>query len=93
MTAEVEEVVEKDDSGSEVLAYMREIRGAFEEYIKTNKKIPKEVLKSLSTISDPARFADVSVTHLPLQTKEKQETMQESCSVVRRKKKWKEARY
>ncbi len=71
MMVEVDEVEETDNSGPEVLAYMREIRGAFDEYIKTNKKIPKEVLKSLSAISDPARFADVSVSHLPLQTKEK----------------------
>ena len=72
---EVDEVEETDDEGSEVLAYMREIRGAFEDYIKINKKIPKEVLKSLSTISDTARFADVSVSHLPLQTNEKQEIL------------------
>ncbi len=83
MMVEVDEVEETDTSGPEVLAYMREIRGAFEEYIKTNKKIPKEVLKSLSTISDPARFADVSVSHLPLQTKEKQEIL-EVFSVLKR---------
>ena len=75
MMVEVDEVEETNNAGSEVVAYMREIRGSFEAYIKTNKKIPKEVLKSLAAISDPARFADVSVSHLPLQTNEKQEIL------------------
>jgi ATP-dependent Lon protease len=75
MMVEVGEVEETNNAGSEVVAYMREIRGSFEAYIKTNKKIPKEVLKSLAAISDPARFADVSVSHLPLQTNEKQEIL------------------
>jgi len=72
MAAVIEEAPETDDDGSEIIAYMREIRAAFEEYIKTNKKIPKEVLKSLGAITDPSRFVDVCVSHLPLQTKEKQ---------------------
>jgi ATP-dependent Lon protease len=75
MMVEVDEVVETENAGSEVVAYMREIRGSFEAYIKTNKKIPKEVLKSLAAISDPARFADVSVSHLPLQANEKQKIL------------------
>jgi ATP-dependent Lon protease len=76
MSAEIDETPEVDDEGPEVIAYMREIRAAFEEYIKTNKKIPKEVLKSLGSITDPSRFVDVSVSHLPLQTQEKQEILE-----------------
>jgi len=83
MAAEIDETPEYDDEGPEVMAYMREIRAAFEEYIKTNKKIPKEVLKSLGSITDPSRFADVSVSHLPLQTQEKQEIL-EVFSVLER---------
>jgi len=75
MAAEIAEEPETDDDGPEVMAYMREIRAGFEEYIKTNKKIPKEVLKSLGAITDPSRFVDVSVSHLPLQTQEKQEIL------------------
>ncbi|MGB6290536.1 MAG: LON peptidase substrate-binding domain-containing protein, partial [Desulfobulbales bacterium] len=83
MAAEIEETPETDDAGPEIIAYMREIRAAFEEYIKTNKKVPKEVLKSLGAITDPARFVDVSVSHLPLQTNEKQEIL-EVFSVLER---------
>jgi len=83
MAAEIEEDPETEDEGPKVLAYMREIRAAFEEYIKTNKKIPKEVLKSLGAITEPSRFVDVSVSHMPLQTKEKQEIL-EIFSVLQR---------
>ena len=83
MAAEIDETPENDDEGPEVMAYMREVRAAFEEYIKTNKKIPKEVLKSLGSITDSSRFADVSVSHLPLQTQEKQEIL-EVFSVLER---------
>ena len=76
LTAEIDETPEFDDEGPEVIAFMREIRVVFEEYIKTNKKIPKEVLKSLGSITDPSRFVDVSVSHLPLQTQEKQEILE-----------------
>jgi ATP-dependent Lon protease len=76
MAAEIEEAPELDDASPEVTAYMREIRAAFGDYIKTNKKIPKEVLKSLGSITDPSRFVDVSVSHLPLQTIEKQEILE-----------------
>jgi ATP-dependent Lon protease len=76
MAAEIEEAPELDDANPEVTAYMREIRAAFGDYIKTNKKIPKEVLKSLGSITDPSRFVDVSVSHLPLQTIEKQEILE-----------------
>jgi ATP-dependent Lon protease len=83
MTAEIDETPETDVEGTEVIAFIREIRAAFEEYIKTNKKIPKEVLKSLGSITEPSRFVDVAVSHLPLQTQEKQEIL-EVFSVLER---------
>jgi ATP-dependent Lon protease len=76
MAAEIEEAHELNVAGPEVTAYMREIRAAFDDYIKINKKIPKEVLKSLGSITDPSRFVDVAVSHLPLQTIEKQEILE-----------------
>ncbi|MEW6220482.1 MAG: endopeptidase La [Thermodesulfobacteriota bacterium] len=53
-------------------AFLREIRSAFDEYTKINKKIPKEVVASLSQIEHPAHFADVVAAHLPLKTADKQ---------------------
>ncbi|MBW2466063.1 MAG: endopeptidase La, partial [Deltaproteobacteria bacterium] len=83
MSAEIDESPEFDEEGPEIIAYMREIRSSFEEYIKSNKKIPKEVVKSLGSITDPSRFVDVAVSHLPLQTYEKQEIL-EIFSVLER---------
>ncbi|MDX1775499.1 MAG: endopeptidase La [Desulfobulbales bacterium] len=83
LAAVIEETPDTDDNGPELIAYMREILAAFEDYIKTNKKIPKEVLKSLGAITDPSRFVDVAISHLPLQTKEKQEIL-EVFSVLER---------
>jgi len=76
MAAEIDEKPEDDGEGPELIAYIREIRAAFEEYIKTNKKVPKEVLKSLGSITDPSRFVDVAISHLPLQTEDKQELLE-----------------
>ncbi|MFC1843646.1 endopeptidase La [Thermodesulfobacteriota bacterium] len=76
MAAEIDEKSEVDGEGPELIAYMREIRAAFEEYIKTNKKVPKEVLKSLGSITEPSRFVDVTISHLPLQTEDKQEILE-----------------
>jgi len=76
MVAEIDELPETDTDGPEIIAYMREIRASFEDYIKSNKKIPKEVLKSLASITDPSRFVDVAVSHLTLQTHEKQEILE-----------------
>ncbi|MCF6291026.1 MAG: endopeptidase La [Desulfobacterales bacterium] len=79
----VEEVVTNERIDSTQIAYVREIIASFEEYVKINRKVPKEVCASLAAISDPARLVDVAASHLPLQTREKQ-TLLESFSVAER---------
>jgi len=59
----------------EVEALMRGIKEAFEKYVNLNKKVPQEVLVTLSSIEDPGRFADTVAAHLTLKTKEKQEIL------------------
>ncbi len=81
--AEIEEVIEKETSGPEVVAFVRQIRVALDDYAKINKKIPKEVLKSLASIDDPSRFVDVAISHLSLKTEEKQRVL-ETFSVLDR---------
>ena len=76
MAAEIDETEETENDGPETIAYMREVLAAFEEYIKANKKVPKEVLKSLGSITDPSRFVDIAVSHLTLQTQEKQRILE-----------------
>ena len=59
----------------EVEAMMRLALDSFEKYIKLNKKIPDEVLKMLSEVSDVERFSDVIIANLNLKVSEKQELL------------------
>jgi len=74
---------EASDKGSEATAFVREIQASFKEYVKYNKKVPGEVVKSLARIEDPGKFADVLAAHLPLNVNEKQQILA-SFSVVER---------
>jgi len=44
----------------------RAMLAQFDQYVKLNKKIPPEILTSLSGIDDAGRLADTIVAHLPL---------------------------
>ncbi|WP_115718297.1 endopeptidase La [Gallaecimonas mangrovi] len=48
----------------------------FEGYIKLNKKIPPEVLTSLSGIDEPARLADTMAAHMPIKLEDKQKVLE-----------------
>jgi ATP-dependent Lon protease len=65
----IDSVLEKD---LDVEAMRRSIVQQFEHYVKLNKKIPPEILVSLSGIDDAGRFADTVAAHLPLKLEEKQ---------------------
>jgi ATP-dependent Lon protease len=73
----------EDEGGLEATAYVREIQASFKEYVKYNKKVPAEVIKSLARIERPAKFVDVLAAHLPLSVQEKQ-TILSNFSVVER---------
>ena len=57
----------------EVLA--RSIMGVFDQYVKLNKKVPPEILTSLSGIEDPARLSDTIAAHMSLKVEEKQKIL------------------
>ncbi|MRV76125.1 endopeptidase La [Duganella sp. FT92W] len=61
---------EGDDS--EIEAMRRAIVQQFDQYVKLNKKIPPEILASLSGIDDAGRLADTVAAHLPLKLEQKQ---------------------
>ena len=73
---EVEELIENREVSVEVEALMREIKAAFETYVKLNKRIPPEMLASVATIDDPSRLADTIVAHLSLKLPEKQKILE-----------------
>ena len=48
----------------------------FEQYINLNKKVPAEVMSTLSGIDDAGRLADTIAAHMPLDLKQKQEVLE-----------------
>ena len=67
------EVVEKGrGKASEVEALRRAVMQQFDQYVKLNKKIPPEILTSISSIDDAGRLADTIAAHLPLKLDSKQ---------------------
>ena len=71
----LEEHGEEGASTNEAVAFVRELRDSFREYIKYNKKVPSEVIKSLARIDNPAKFVDVLAAHLPVAAAEKQQIL------------------
>lgn len=64
-------------------ATVRSIKNIFEQYVKLNKRIPPELLMSISSITDPSRLADIIVAHLSMKIPEKQEIL-EAINVEKR---------
>lgn len=58
-------------------ALSRVLLTQFEEYIKLNKKIPPEILTSLSGIDDLGRLADTIAAHMTIKVEEKQKILEE----------------
>ncbi len=59
----------------EVEALRRAVTQQFDQYVKLNKKIPPEILTSISGIDDPGRLADTIAAHLPLKLEAKQSVL------------------
>ncbi|RST56761.1 endopeptidase La [Variovorax sp. MHTC-1] len=68
----VEVVEAAAQKGTEVEALRRAVMQQFDQYVKLNKKIPPEILTSISSIDDPGRLADTIAAHLPLKLDNKQ---------------------
>ena len=60
----------------EVEALARAVVTQFEQYVKLNKKVPPEVLVSLSQIEDPGKLADTVSAHLALKIADKQDLLE-----------------
>ena len=76
-SAEVVVVTEEEQYDEREVAVMsRSIVTQFEQYVKLNKKIPPEILTSLSGIEQPGRLADTIAAHMALKLSEKQEVLE-----------------
>ncbi|MEQ9563671.1 MAG: LON peptidase substrate-binding domain-containing protein, partial [Woeseiaceae bacterium] len=60
----------------EIDVLVRSIIAQFEQYVKLNKKVPPEILTSLSGIDQPGRLADTVAAHMALKLAEKQRILE-----------------
>lgn len=81
--AEVEKLTSTEKDPAALEATIRSIKTVFEQYVKLNKRIPPELLMSISSITDPSRLADIIVAHLTMKIPEKQEIL-EAADVEKR---------
>src|SRR6186713_1897678 len=75
-TVEATPVAADNEITHEVEAMRRTLVSQFDQYVKLNKKIPPEILTSLSGIDEPGRLADTIAAHLPLKLEQKQEVLE-----------------
>ncbi|HEX5019701.1 MAG TPA: LON peptidase substrate-binding domain-containing protein, partial [Candidatus Binatia bacterium] len=73
---DVEEAPEIIERNTEVEALVREVHTTFENYVKLKKKIPPEMVMSVSSIDDPGRLADTIVAHLGIKLEDRQNLLE-----------------
>jgi ATP-dependent Lon protease len=60
----------------EIEAVARSLMSLFEQYVKTNRKLPPELLQTLSGIDEPSRLADTIAAHLGVRLADKQRLLE-----------------
>jgi len=66
-----EEIPEKESS-----LLIRSLLSQFDQYVQLSKKIPPEVMTSISSIDEPGRLVDTIASHMSLQLQEKQNLLE-----------------
>ncbi|MCC7121782.1 MAG: endopeptidase La [Gammaproteobacteria bacterium] len=54
----------------------RSLLNQFDQYVKLNKKVPPEIISSLSSIDDPSRLADTIAAHMSIKLADKQRILE-----------------
>ena len=67
---------EQDEDDKELEVLTRSLLAIFDQYVKLNKKVPPEILTSLSGIEEPGRLADTIAAHMSLKLEEKQKILE-----------------
>ena len=80
---DVEEAAEINERNTEVEALVREVHTTFENYVKLKKKIPPEMVMSVSSIDDPGRLADTIVAHLGIKLEDRQNLLETFAAAER----------
>jgi len=73
----VEEIVEAPDPDvTKTEALIRSIRDAFESYLKLSKKIHVEITSTEATMDNPAKFADIVISHVNVKLEDRQKILE-----------------
>ncbi|ALN58762.1 MULTISPECIES: endopeptidase La [Lysobacter] len=65
-----------DREEREIEAIARSLMGLFEQYVKTNRKLPPELMQTLAGIDEPGRLADTVAAHLGVRIGDKQKLLE-----------------
>lgn len=68
--------VEPESYSPKVIALMRSILTAFEEYLNFNPKVSQDIFPSVASVEQPGRLADVITSHLDIKIEEKQSILE-----------------
>ncbi|GAA6168503.1 endopeptidase La [Sessilibacter corallicola] len=74
--ANVEYLIPEDVPEREGEVLVKTALSQFEQYVNLSKKVPSEVMTSLSGIDEPGRLADTIVAHMSLELNQKQEILE-----------------
>lgn len=74
--ADLEVFAAEEEQSSESEAMRRTLLAQFEQFVKLSKKIPPEILTSITGIDKAGRLADTIAAHLPLKLEQKQEVLE-----------------
>ena len=67
---------ELDRDERELEAITRSLMGLFEQYVKTNRKLPPELMQTLAGIDEPGRLADTIAAYLGVRLSDKQKLLE-----------------
>ena len=74
--AETKHLQTAEVSDKESGLLIRSLLSQFDQYVQLSKKIPPEVMTSISSIDDPGRLVDTIASHMSLQLEEKQNLLE-----------------
>ena len=76
LSADLEALPEPDLAAREAEALSRSVLSQFEQYVQLSKKVPAEVLSSLSSIDEPGRMIDTIAAQMQLKLEDKQKILE-----------------
>lgn len=74
--AEINVLASEDVPKKESALLIRSLLSQFDQYVQLSKKIPPEVMTSISSIDEPGRLVDTIASHMSLQLPEKQNLLE-----------------